>query len=273
MFGRLDYNITPNNRLNFSIVERYAPVEVSYNGSPNCPVNCQNNSSDGGNAQISDVYTISPTMVNEFRFSWNREADYYAQQSLGQGIPAKIGLQFSTADVFPTVNIGGTGAPSNLGPGTEALFIQNTYAPSDTLTWIKGKHILHFGGELLMEEDNSTPWGAVNGATVTFTGQYTTSNPLVQVGYADFLLGDVQAWNTATQPKHYMRAKNPSFFAQDDFKLRPNLTINLGLRSETHGGASEKYNNAGGFDPTLPNPVPSTPIILPTRWARFGLPA
>ena len=260
MFGRLDYNITPNNRLNFSIVERYAPVEVSYNGSPNCPVNCQNNSSDGGNAQISDVYTISPTMVNEFRFSWNREADYDAQQSLGQGIPAKIGLQFSTADVFPSVNIDGTGAPSGLGPGTEALFIQNTYAPSDTFTWIKGKHILHFGGELLMEEDNSTPWGAVNGATMTFTGQYTTSNPLVQVGYADFLLGDVQSWNTATQPKHYMRAKNPSFFAQDDIKLRRNLTINLGLRSETHGGASEKYNNAGGFDPTLPNPVPSTPM-------------
>jgi hypothetical protein len=260
MFGRLDYNITPANRLNFSIVSRYAPVEVSYNGSPNCPVNCQNDSSDGANAQISDVYTITPTMVNEFRFSWNREADYYAQQSLGQGIPAKIGLQFSTADVFPTVSIGGTGKPSNLGPGTEALFIQNTFAPSDTLTLIKGKNILHFGGELLMEEDNSTPWGSINGATVTFTGQFTSSNPLVQVGYADFLLGDVQAWNTATQPKHYMRAKNPSFFAQDDIKLRPNLTVNLGLRSETHGGSTEKYNNAGGFDPTIANPVPSTPM-------------
>ena len=121
-----------------------------------------------------------------------------------------------------------------------------------------------------MEEDNSTPWGAVNGATVTFTGQYTTSNPTVQVGYADFLLGDVQAWNTATQPKHYMRAKNPSFFAQDDIKLRRNLTVNLGLRSETHGGASEKYNNAGGFDPTIPDPVPSTTTV---SRARFGLPA
>jgi hypothetical protein len=260
MFGRFDYNITPTNRLNFSIIEFYAPVEVSYNGSPNCPVNCQNNSSDGGNAQISDVYTISSTMVNEFRFSWNRGADYDAQQSLGQGIPAKLGLQFSTADVFPSVGITGTGAPSNLGPGTEALFIQNTFAPSDTLTWIKGKNILHFGFELLMEEDNSTPWGAVNGATLNFTGQFTTSNPAVDVGYADFLLGDVQAWNTATQPKHYMRAKNPSYFAQDDIKLRSNLTVNLGLRIETHGGASEKYNNAGGFDPTIPNPVPSTPL-------------
>ena len=258
MFGRLDYNITPKNRVDFSIVSRFAPVEVSYNGSPNCPVNCQNDSSDGGNAQISDVWTISAKLVNEFRFSWNREADYYAQQSLGQGIPAKIGLQFSTADVMPTVSVGGTGAPSNLGPGTEALFIQNTYAPSDTVTLIKGRHILHFGGELLMEEDNSTPWGGINGATLTFSGQFTTSNPAVEVGYADFLLGDVQAWNTQTYGKHYMRAKNPSFFAQDDIKLRRNLTINLGVRSETHGGSTEKYNNAGGFDPTLADPVAST---------------
>ncbi len=62
-----------------------------------------------------------------------------------------------------------------------------------------------------MEEDNSTPWGATNGATVNFTGQYTTSNPLVQVGYADFLLGDVQAWNTATQPKRTCYASQEPF--------------------------------------------------------------
>ena len=147
-------------------------------------------------------------------------------------------------------------------PGTEALFIQNSFAASDSLTWIKGKNILHFGGEVLMEQDNSTPWGGINGATLGFTGQFTTSNPAVsESGYADFLLGDVQSWNTNTQPKHYMRANNPSFYAQDDMKLRPNLTVNLGVRSETHGGSSEKYNNAGGFDPTLADPVPSTPRL------------
>ena len=110
---------------------------------------------------------------------------------------------------------------------------------------MKGKHILHFGGELLMEEDNSTPWGGINGATLTFTGQYTTSNPAVEVGYADFLLGDVQAWNTTTTPKHYMRAKNPSFFAQDDFKLRPNLTINLGVRVGNAWRSERKVQQCG----------------------------
>jgi hypothetical protein len=262
MFGRLDYNITPKNRIDFSIVSRYSPVRLAMNvngPAPNCPDECNYDSSDGGNAQISDVWTISPSMVNEARFSWNREADYDAIASLNQGIVAKIGLKYSTADALPTVKMSGTGAPSQISPGTEALFIQNTYAPSDMLTMIIGKHILHFGGELLMEEDNSTPWGGINGATVSFSGQFTTSNPSVsEVGYADFLLGDVQAWNTNTTPKHYMRAKNPSFFAQDDFKIRPNLTINLGVRSETHGGSTEKYNHAGGFDPTLTDPVAST---------------
>ena len=99
---------------------------------------------------------------------------------------------------------------------------------------------------------------ASHGANFTFTGQFTTSNPAVDVGYADFLLGDVQQWSTSTQPEHGMRAKNPSFFVQDDIKLRPNLTVNLGVRSETHGGMSEVHNNIGGFDPTLTNPVTNT---------------
>jgi hypothetical protein len=56
-----------------------------------------------------------------------------------------------------------------------------------------------------------------------------------------------------------MRAKNPSFFAQDDIKLRPNVTVNVGVRVEVHGGFSEVENHMGGFDPTLTNPVTNTP--------------
>jgi hypothetical protein len=265
--GRLDYNITPKNRIDFSIVEKYTPNVVS-TGSPNCPVNCTNVSSDGGNGQLSDVWTISTNVVNEARFSFNREAIWFAQASLNEGIPAKIGLQFSTADVLPSINIGGTGGNSTIQPGTEALFIQNSFLAGDSLTWIKGKNILHFGGEVLMEQDNSTPWGGINGATLGFSGQFTTSDPAVsEAGFADFLLGDVQSWNTNSTPKHYMRANNPSFYVQDDIKLRPNLTINLGVRSETHGGAWEKYNNAGGFDPTVANPLGSSYTLGSTTYS------
>jgi hypothetical protein len=258
-FGHLDYNVTAKNRLSISVTAHYPPEKTNYDPGPVCPVNCEYNSSEGWNAQITDVATITPSLVNEFRQSFVRQGNWFVPQSLGKGYPTTLGLQFSYADVMPTVSIGGTGGPGGLGPGTNAVFIENTFVPSDMVTLMKGKNILHFGGELMFAEDNSTPWGSINGASVSFSGQFTTSNPSVDVGYADFLLGDVQSWSTQTQPSHMMRAKNGSLFVQDDIKLRPNLTINLGVRAEIHGGFSENHNHMGGFDPTLNNPVASTP--------------
>jgi Carboxypeptidase regulatory-like domain len=257
-FGRLDYNVTAKNRIDISVTLHDSPHKTNYDPGPVCPINCENNAAEGYNAQVSDVYTISPSMVNEFRYSFVRQGNWFVPQTLGKGFPAQLGLQFSNADVFPQVAISGTGGPNNLAPGTNAVFIENTFVPSDVLTIVKGKHILRFGGEVMFEQDNSTPWGSINGANFTFTGQYTTNNPTVNVGYADFLLGDVQQWSTSTQPEHGMRAKNPSFFAQDDIKLRRNVTVNLGVRVEVHGGYSEVQNHMGGFDPTLTNPVTNT---------------
>jgi hypothetical protein len=258
-FGRLDYNISDKSRINVSVTMHSIPHLTNVDPGPVCPIACENRAAEGYNAQVSNVYTVSSSMVNEFRFSFVRQANWFVPQTLGKGYPAQLGLQFSHADVFPTVQINGTGSPTNLAPGTNAVFIENTFIPSDVLTMVRGKHILHFGGEVMFEQDNSTPWGSINGASLTFSGQYTTNNPKVNVGYADFLLGDVQAWSTSTQPEHGMRARNPSFFVQDDIKLRPNLTVNLGLRLEIHGGMTEVQNHMGGFDPTIPNPVTSPP--------------
>jgi hypothetical protein len=257
-FGRLDYNISSKNRINITATMHDNPHKTNFDPGPVCPINCENNAGEGYNAQVSDVYTINSSMVNEFRYSFVRQGNWFVPQTLGKGFPAQLGLKFSNADVFPTVAISGTGGPNNLAPGTNAVFIENTFIPSDVVTLVRGKHILHFGGEVMFEQDNSTPWGSINGANFTFTGQYTTNSPAVNVGYADFLLGDVQQWSTSTQPEHGMRARNPSFFVQDDIKLRPNLTINLGVRSETHGGYSEVQNHMGGFDPTIINPVTNT---------------
>jgi len=259
-FGRLDYNVSAKNRINITTTMHDNPHKTNIDPGPNCPIACENNAAEGYNAQITDVYTISTTMVNEFRYSFVRQGNWFVPQTLNKGFPAQLELQFSNADVFPTVNFNGTGAPSNnmLSPGTNAVFIENTFIPSDVLTLVHGKHILHFGGEVMFEQDNSTPWGSIHGADFTFTGQFTTNDPKFDVGYADFLLGDVQQWSTSTQPEHGMRAKNFSFFAQDDIKLRPNVTINLGVRSETHGGMSEVQNNLGGFNPTITNPVTNT---------------
>jgi hypothetical protein len=242
-FGRLDYNLSDKNRINITVLMHDNPHK-QFN-SPICPISCQLFAAEGYNAQFTDVYTFNSSLVNEFRYSFVRQGNWFVPASLGKGYPAKLGLQFSIADEYPSVNIGGTGGNGTLNPTTNAVFIENTFIPSDVLTLVRGKHILHFGGEVMFEQDNSTPWGNLNGAALGFTGQYTSAG----VGYADFLLGDVQSWTALSEPEHGMRAKNPSFFVQDDIKLRPNLTINLGVRSETHGGMSDVKNNIGGFDP------------------------
>jgi hypothetical protein len=265
-FGRLDYNLSDKNRINITVNMHDNPHKTNYDPGPNCPVACENLAGEAYSAQFTDVYTINSSMVNEFRYSFVRQGNWFVPQSLGKGYPALLGLQFSQADAFPTINLNGTGTPSDTGggtmmsTGTNAVFIENTFIPSDALTLVRGKHILHFGAELMFAQDNSTPWGSIQPANLTFTGQYTSNSPSnLEVGYADFLLGDVQNWSTSTQPEHGMREKNPSFFAQDDIKLRPNLTVNLGLRVEVHGGMSEVQNHMGGFDPSLTNPVTNTP--------------
>jgi hypothetical protein len=251
-FGRLDLNLSSQNRLTFSITEH---GNHGGWGGVVSPMNLQTSTGEGYNAQISDVHTFGPSVVNEFRWGFVRQGNWFLPGSEGKGYPAKLGWQFAAADVFPNINIGGTGGNNTLNPQTSAIYIENSWSPSDTVTMIRGKHILHFGGEILMEQDNSTPWGNLNAGSFNFSGQFTNSN----VGYADFLLGQVQSWSALVQGEAGMRSKNPSLFLQDDIKVRPNLTLNVGLRWEGHGGFSEVHNLWGTFDPTLPNPATKTP--------------
>jgi hypothetical protein len=135
---------------------------------------------------------------------------------------------------------------------------------------IRGKHILHFGGELLAYQNNSTAWGNTNAGTFQFSGQYTQqwaldpttgiAGPVAGTGleYADFLLGYAQQWTASVSPEYGARMKTPQLFVQDDWKLRPNLTLNLGLRYQINHGWNEIHNNESSFDPNVLNPATNT---------------
>ena len=261
-FGRIDYNISEKHRMNFSITQGDNPAtNTQYN---NCPINCFSGDVDRYNTQVSDVYAFSPRTVNEARFGFTKQGNWFNPQTIGKGFPQKVGLQYAKADVFPniTFNNAPSGAPSNiLTPGTNAIYIENQFEPSDIVTMVRGKHILHFGGELMAYQANYTPWGNVSAGNFNFSGAYTRQGPndtATGAGYADFLLGDVQSWSANNQPESGMRMKSPQIFVQDDYKLRSNFTLNLGLRYEIQGGWSEVKNHLGTFDPTLLNPATGT---------------
>ena len=257
-FGRMDYNISNSNRLTFSITER-DNIQSTYQ--PNCPVNCYTGDIGSWNVQASDVWTVTPNTVNEFRMAFTRQGNWYTADSLGQGFPAKLGIQYAKADMFPDVSVGGPVGGTSFTGGVNAIYAESSFQPSDVVTMIKGKHILHFGGELLAYRDNSTPWGNIQSASLTFSGVFTKKAPFdgnTGLGYADFLLGQVSAWGASNTPITGARQKSPQMFIQDDFKLRPNLTINVGLRYQLQKGWTEINNRLGTFDPTIMNPVTNT---------------
>jgi hypothetical protein len=276
-FGRADYDITPNNRLSMSDAQQDSPG-FGYSSDSACPIGCQNQDGDSNLAQVTDVWNINPRTINEARLGYSFYGSYYTDPALGKGYAAKVGWQFAKADDLPIINFSNN-TDATLGPATNSAFIQHVFDPSDVVTMILGKHILHFGGEVLIYRDDSTAWGNSNPGTMQFSGQYTQNwtlsnancpagTPSVDtcaapdtstgVEYADFLLGQAQSWNANVSPEFGARLKSPQTFIQDDYKIRPKFTVNLGLRYQINHGWNEVHGNLTSFDPTVTNPATGT---------------
>ena len=259
-FGRLDY--TPGTKHRIVASETESDNPATYLNQGICPINCQHGDVSRDNAQVSDVWTITPSTLNEARLGFTDQLNFFTPYSINQGFPGKLGWKFAKADVFPQVGVHGA-CCYYLQPSSNAVYKEFTIDPSDVVTLIRGRHVLHFGGEFLDERADSTAWGNINAGYMQFTGVYTASTQGASnasgVPYADFLLGKVNGWSAQVKPEWGGRLKSPQLFFQDDFKARPNLTLNLGLRFQGMTGWHEVKGNMRSFDPAVTNPVGSVP--------------
>lgn len=257
--GRFDADVTKSHRLTGSATwnDRWGR-----SASPVAPVNAIEMDVMNSNAQLSDYWTINPTTLNEFRWGFMAEYDKFKPQTMNQGYPEKLGLKFSKADVFPNINITNI---YGLGSGLHANYQENQHDISDVVALIRGRHSLHIGGNVIYMIADSTAWGNINGATLNFTGVYTAGSNTGSlatasgVPYADFLLGWAKSWSAAVSPQYAGRLRNPAAFIQDDFKVTPKLTLNLGLRWMGTTGWWDRDGNARSFDPTIINPATGKP--------------
>jgi hypothetical protein len=254
--AKVDYNISVSNHLNGSLMND----QLNYpNPSFTNPIGVFTEFGKDQIYQISDTWTISPRAVNEARFSMVRFTGNWISGDLNKGYPDKLGIPNPVSNVFPDININGA-ISTGFGHQLDAVLAETTFAPSDVLTLVRGKHILKMGGEWDKYQININ-FGGESDGNFNFTG-IATRNPAdgtsAGVGYADFLLGDVANWSIAISPETGGRLSSVHTFFQDDYKAMPNLTFNLGIRYQIQPGWTEANNKLGDFDPTLLNPATET---------------
>jgi hypothetical protein len=176
---------------------------------------------------ISWIRTLSPTLVNEARLNFTRFAfdQVAANQNVAWNIP-RIEIEGYN---FDRIRFGADRAET-----TPAIFVQNTFNFRDVLSKVKGSHALKFGFDLSAEQDNNDLLG---GARPIYSNvrlwNFANDAPIYEGINADPRTGGPAAG------QRYLRSKAMALFAQDDWKLRPNLTVNLGLRYEYYPPLSD----------------------------------
>ncbi len=279
-FGRLDFDVTSKHHLTMSDVQTDNPVITNPSGVEACPVGCQSADVENNNAQVTEVWTINSKMVNEARLGYTYQFNQYADETAGLGLPQQLGWQFAKEDDFPDIDFeDGDWTPAWINKQGNNLYKEHVFDPSDVVTLVEGKHILHFGGEVLIYRNDSQLWngghqsgafgfGSVNycGCDNNYTAQWATDDKgaaSINTGsgwaMADFLLGYAANWTAQQTPEFGARLKSPQFFVQDDYKIKPNLTINLGLRYQMNHGWNEIHGDISSFDPSIMNPATNTP--------------
>jgi TonB dependent receptor-like, beta-barrel len=161
---------------------------------------------------------------------------------------------------------------SNLSDINPALDRNQTWTFSDFMIWRRGRHNVRWGGDFRRIEINTETSSNARGSFV-FTGLNTaqldsTGQPVSNTGYdlADFLLGLPQ--QTSVQfgvNNYYFRGNSWDLFAQDNWQLRGNLTLNLGLRYEYVSPFSELNDRIANLilSPGVLNPSAGTPAVTP----------
>src|SRR5579862_9727248 len=256
---RVDYNVSDKQRIMFSgMVTSSFQVQKA----PDDPINTLDIWGPAApTMQLTHTWTITPTLINEFRIAFNRGAVYNWGPDFQKGYPARLGLKNAVQDAFPNINVSGAVSPSGIGTAPSNLLYQNNFALTDTVDWIKGKHAIKMGGEFDKWQVNQSPFDFVDSGNFSFNGIFTR-NPAdptsTGLGYADLLLGLPNSWNVLSGPETGGRVWNGQLFIQDSYKLRPNLTLNFGVRYLNQEGWTEEHDHIAQFDPTLTNATTGT---------------
>ena len=214
--------------------------------------------------RMSEDWVVSPRVFNHFGFFYNKNVNPPGDTNTGINGAAEYGIKGVTLNDYPNLNWGG-------GPIYGLSFPQPFFAYkatgyiwgySDTLSFSKGRHFFKAGYENQNYFATGPIYAAGNSGLALTFGSAATNIPNVAVNstytgysFASFLLGIVNNGSLgvpAPRTPHYVYH---ALFFQDDFKVRPNLTLNLGLRWDYDPPSFESHDRQTSWDPNAIDPL------------------
>lgn len=265
---RLDQNFTDDTRMF---------VRYSYDDTPSIrasPYGPNNPGSPGFGPQdftryntvVEGDHIFSPTLIGVLRGSFSRLSNFRRPLSQGfdianLGFPVGLAAQLGPPAAFPAIDISGynvsSSLPNNSRGGTLGAigliaFGMNNYTLQASVTKSAGKHTIDAGGEFRIVQFNSLQAND-NSNDFSFTGAFTQgpnpaqSNATAGDALATFLLG-IPGGSDTPSPALAMQTRYYAGFVQDQWKLKSNFTLNLGLRYEYESPRTERYNQLTNFN-------------------------
>ncbi len=225
---------------------------------------------------LSHTWTINNTTVNEFRFNYNREAQKTFQHPVRtSAVQGSCPTPPSwLTDVLVSVPCFSDGTPDNalgihpnLGPKREGVpFVQvsggftignngegevpqvgNSFQWSDSISKILGKHSIKFGTDIRRQRFDQTLYFDVNGEF--FVDGTSTNTTLGDTVFSDYMLGFPGSYGQGSAQVENVRSTGLYLFAQDSWKIKPNVTLNYGLRWELNTPIADISKHVQTFRP------------------------
>jgi hypothetical protein len=204
---------------------------------------------------VTETHLFSATLVNEFRFGYVHINDQL--NNVAPVTAQAVGIDRPTNNVTDSIYkfvLSTSGFEIGPAPFANQHQDQNNYDLTDTVSWVKGRHVFRFGGEFTRVNLNKLFPQVFNGEL--FFTNTPTNGPIAgpTTDFQNFLLGAPQfSFGGGGVYNHQYRSNNYAVFAQDDWKIRNDLTLNLGLRTEIFGAFHDNLCHIGNLNPALAN--------------------
>jgi hypothetical protein len=259
--GKFDWEASDKDHMSVTLGRLKNPTVVpgGFTGLPAESVFTSSTSALRKFANFAYTRTVSPTMLNEFHATAQRSDTLQSTPSSSIGTPQSFGTTITPDNPTAPPLLTFPALAAGFSPQGPSRLVDNTFAISDTFSWVRGKHTMKFGGSFSAFQDNQVFDFFVDG---NFDFEDSTAGG-TNNGLANFLVGLPDTFFQAPAAPSNIRTKATYVFGQDEWHVASNLVLTYGLRYEYSTPKSDTQGRTFSIVPGAQSTVfPGAPVGL-----------